>query len=597
MAVGARVLRELALLEEVAFAPSHVVVGVAARGTLVVGSTAEGHYHLYALDPSQKVLRRLTRQPVHLLARAHPASQTVVFTRDVSMGRELSKVFSADVKSGMEAEVAPDVEPQRIAGLAFDGKRVAWSGATREYAAAFLAEPGKGAEELARLSGREFVTDVNEKYVVGFGSLRGDPFSMELFIIDLSSRELHVFTPREGSTNVAPKLRGDTVLFSSDYADGDKMRLYTYSIEEGTLREVDLTYRDMERFDPTEFVDYGWTEDGRVWAVAKRNGRTKLFVDGREVPTPPGFISSAEVHEGAAYVVHSSLRSPPRVLSIDLETGESRILVDNRLSDEVSRRLGDVRFAVVESSGGVKVPVFVLESRVATKPGPAVIYPHGGPWSEVADSWSPMIASLAVLGYHVVAPNFRGSTGYGQKYRKMDIGDPGGGDLQDVVSAALWAVEQGIAEREKLAILGYSYGGFMTLTALTRAPDIWRCGVAGAAIADWREQYELADAYFRRFTEILFGGKLELMEERSPITYVESLKAPVCIIHPQNDTRTPLRPIMRFASKLMEHGKLFELHVIPGVGHAISLDRRSLLQFLVYAALFLEREMRAESRG
>lgn len=84
----------------------------------------------------------------------------------------------------------------------------------------------------------------------------------------------------------------------------------------------------------------------------------------------------------------------------------------------------------------------------------------------------------------MVAPNYRGSTGYGEKYRLLDIGHPGGGDLEDVVSAVKHAVETGLAS--SVAIAGYSYGGYMAYLATTRYPELWRAGVAGAGIvAGW----------------------------------------------------------------------------------------------------------------
>ena len=196
---------------------------------------------------------------------------------------------------------------------------------------------------------------------------------------------------------------------------------------------------------------------------------------------------------------------------------------------------------------------------------------------------------LVACGYHVVAPNFRGSTGYGEEFRRMDIGDPGGGDLQDVVHTGKWAVESGLAS--KVAIMGYSYGGYMTFLATARHPDVWCCGVAGAGVTDWREMYELSDALFRRFIEVLFAGRKDLWEERSPITYVENVRAPLCIVHPQNDTRTPLKPVLRYVSRLLELGRAFELHVIPDMGHVVTRVEDAL-KILLPALMFLEKYAR-----
>ncbi len=576
------------IIETLVRIPRYALVGFAGRH-LVYGSTEGGVYSAYAVDPETGT-RRLVASDVHMLIEAREPSTKVVFLRDVSKGFELSRVFARDVETGEEVEVSGGVEPQRIAGLAFDGERVAWSGATKTSAGIYVASLSRGGvERIAETKGREFVTDVSEKYVVGYGHLTGNPFSAELLVIDVSARTQRIVTPREGSTNVAPRLLGSRVLFASNYEDMDTFRLYVLDLETGELGRVSLGRGDMDEFGPVEFVDYGWTPDGKVWAIGKKRGTSRLFVDGRALGPESGFVSSAAVRRDRAFVVHSSLRSPPKVLSVDTETGSTTVLVDNPLPAKIEESLGDARFVEVESSDGLRIPTYVLESRTSPKPGPTVVYPHGGPWSEVADSWTPIVAALAALGYHVVAPNFRGSTGYGAKFRLMDIGDPGGADMEDVAAAARWAVESGLSREGGVSIVGYSYGGYTTLMQLTTRPKLWRCGVAGAPVADWEMMYELADRYFKTFQEVLFAGKKELFKERSPITYVENIEAPVCIVQPQNDSRTPIQPVLEFVRRLVALGKTFELHVLPDIGHAVSLSNEPLAKFLTYVAAFLAR--------
>jgi dipeptidyl aminopeptidase/acylaminoacyl peptidase len=268
------------------------------------------------------------------------------------------------------------------------------------------------------------------------------------------------------------------------------------------------------------------------------------------------------------------------------------VILGAQLPDEIASRIGKIRFIRYRSSDGLEIPAYVIESQAAQRPGPVVVYVHGGPWGEVADSWSPLIASLAASGYHVVAPNFRGSTGYGEEFRKLDIGDPGGGDLLDVVNAAKWARKTGLAS--KVAVMGYSYGGYMTFLATVKASNVWDAGVAEAGVVDWDEMYGLSDAFFRRFIDVLFDGNRNLWKDRSPINFVENLKVPLCIVHPQNDSRTPLRPVLRYVMKLLELRKTFELHVVPDIGHAIrKMD--DIIKIIMPAIIFLDRYMTDES--
>ncbi|MEM2007543.1 MAG: S9 family peptidase [Sulfolobales archaeon] len=587
------VVRDIAevsyIVKAVASVPIYTVKGVARGGYLVYSSTEEYAHTVYALDLSRGS-RKLIAHGVDWQVVVHRDSSRVVFLRDVARGFELSRVFSFDLERDREEVISKDVEPQRIVGLAFDCERVAWSGATKETAGVYLAKLSEGrVERVAETKGREIVSDVNSRYIVGYGYIRGDPLSTELFKIDLATGDQKTYTPREGSTNLSPRLRWNEVLFASNFEDGDRFRLYVLDLESGELRRAKLSHSDMDELEPVEFVDYGWTEEGLIWAIAKRRGTSKLFLDGALIGLDFGFISSATVHGREAYVVHSSLSKPPSIIAINLLSKYPKVLVEARLPEDIENRLGEVRLVEVESYDGLKIPTYVLESRVAPKPGPAVVYPHGGPWSEVEDSWWSLLAGLAALGYHVIAPNFRGSTGYGERFRRMIIGDPGGADVEDVVAARDWAVESGLSSEGLVSIVGYSYGGYMSLMQLTKKPKLWRCGVAGAPVTDWAKMYESSDLLYKTFIEVLFGSRKELFPERSPESYVESIEAPLSIIHPQNDSRTPVQPVLEFVEKLVRLGKSFELHILPDVGHLAIIERESLAKFLMYVAIFLGR--------
>lgn len=576
------------IVKSVVSAPLYVIEGIA-KEYLVYSSTEEGVYSVYAMNLTTGS-KKLVTSDVYWQVAVSEDSSKIAFLKDVTKGLELSKVFIYDLDSDEEEIVSADIEPQRIIGLAFDGERVSWSGATKDTAGIYLVKLAEGkVERILETKGREFVNDLNSKYIVGYGHIKGNPFSSELFIINLAENTQEVYTPREGSINIAPKIYKNSILFASNFENGDKMRLYVLDLESKELQRVKFSYPDIDTFEPVEFVDYGWTRDGLIWAIAKKCGISKLFLDGALIGLDGGFVSSATIYRSKAYVVHSSLTRPPRILSIDLFNRALNVLIETRLPEDVEKRLGEAKFVWIESFDGLKIPTYVLESRVSSKPGPTIIYPHGGPWSEVSDSWWPMVAALAALGYHVVAPNFRGSTGYGEKFRSMNIGDPGGADMEDIAAARNWAVISGLSRDDQVSIAGYSYGGYTTLMQLTKKPKLWKCGIAGAPVSDWVKMYEVSDAYYKTFIEILFGGKKDLFHERSPVNYVENIESPLCIIHPQNDSRTPVGPILDFAKELIKLGKSFELHVLPDIGHLAILDKEPLAKFLAYTAMFLAR--------
>ncbi len=580
--------RIVGILESLIRIPTYSILGLADE-RIVYLSTLEGVLSLWSMDKNGGDRKRLTIEPINGATLPKPWSPYVVFIRDVTRGQELHRVFYVDARGGEEKLLA-DTPPMRIFGLGFDGSRVAFTGATARDVAIYLAKLDGSWEKLRVVDKLMFVTDIEGKYIVGFGNLRGDPRTFELFIYDLDTNEFKMYTPKPGSQNKAPIIRNGKILFESNYEG--KNRLYLYDPETGALEKLVFKHDDYEKYDPVEHDVYGWTNDGILWAVGKKNGRSKLFLDGKLIPLPEGTIHGHPVFtDGKVLVAISGLLKPPEILEVDLEKNNTRVVVENRLPEFIEESFGEVRFVKYKSFDGLEIPMYVALSNTSPKPGPSIVYVHGGPWSEVRDVWSIMIASLVAMGYHVLAPNFRGSTGYGDEFRVLDIGDPGGGDLEDIVYAAKWGVNNKIASQDKIAVMGYSYGGYMTYLAMGKYPDIWKCGVAGAGIVDWEEMYGLSDAIFKQFIEVLFAGKKELLRERSPIIYVDNVKKPLCIIHPQNDTRTPLKPVLKYIEKLLDKNKTFEAHIIPDMGHVI-IKMEDAVKILLPALIFLEKYLK-----
>ncbi|GAB4154589.1 MAG: hypothetical protein Fur0021_21290 [Candidatus Promineifilaceae bacterium] len=210
---------------------------------------------------------------------------------------------------------------------------------------------------------------------------------------------------------------------------------------------------------------------------------------------------------------------------------------------------------------------------------PLVIYAHGGPTSVTGNMWRAQIQALALAGFHVFAPNFRGSTTFGTEFEELNIGDLGGGDMQDVLYGARYAAQL-LGVRPKPAITGGSYGGFLTLFALTTQPEEWAGGVAVVPVADWVDDYYLLDASFRFYDEFFFGGspteKPELYRKRSPITHLARLKAPVLILHGENDSRCAIQPVIRFAEQAKEQGLPVEMIITRDEGHGSIINTNAI---------------------
>jgi len=566
-------LELLKKLEELIKVPSYQIVGKLKDIPLLWTST-EGVFNLSVLRGDK--LDRITKDPIAGLANPKSQLDYVPIIRDVEKGKELHSIFVVNLK-GEEYELASP--KMRITSIAYDEKSVVFTGSSHDSTALYIVEDGK-LRKIADIPPISAITDVNGDYIAGFGVFTKYFRSSEIFLADKSG-EVKVITPKEGSVNVTNTLKEGKLYFTSDYEySGEREWVYTYDVKSGEIRRVKFTYDDLEKSQPTSLS----IEPDDKLVIASKNGESKLYINGKEIKTPEGNVTGATKVGDQVYFTHTHLLRKSAMYLYDLRDSTTRVVINSSVSIK-----GKVEFLKVKN-GDVEVPTFIITPE--NKKDIGVIYVHGGPWSSVDNAWNTFIASLLINGYIVIAPNFRGSTGYGNKFMLMDIGDIGGGDLSDVVRVRDYVIEKKVVN--KVGIMGYSYGGYMTLLALGKEPDKWDFGIAGAAIADWVEMYELGDSLSKGFIIMAFNGdNKELMKERSPITYVENVKAPLCIIQSQNDSRTPALPILKYSLRLQELGKKFELHLIPDMGH-IPYTMDDVMKVVLPVVLFLERETKRE---
>ena len=201
---------------------------------------------------------------------------------------------------------------------------------------------------------------------------------------------------------------------------------------------------------------------------------------------------------------------------------------------------------------------------------PALVLPHGGPTGQSQDYWSPHIAAFVSRGYICIAPNVRGSTGYGIEFQKANYKDLGGGDLQDEVYAAKFLEATGYVNPKKIGITGGSYGGFMTLMAIGRSPDVWAAGVELYGIINWMTMLQHEDAMLQEYEKSLLGDPVKdraIYDAASPITYIHNVKAPLLVLQGENDPRVPKEEAEQVVELLKKDGKTVDAHYYPNEGH------------------------------
>jgi dipeptidyl aminopeptidase/acylaminoacyl peptidase len=203
----------------------------------------------------------------------------------------------------------------------------------------------------------------------------------------------------------------------------------------------------------------------------------------------------------------------------------------------------------------------------------AIVYIHGGPAAQSLNVFNRFIQFAANQGYMVLAPNYRGSTGYGKEFEQANLFDMGGGDLQDILAGVDWIKQTGHLDPKKIAVMGASYGGYMTLMAVTKAPHIWAAGVSIVPFVNWFTEIEHEDPVLRQSDLATMGDPVKnkaLYEDRSPINFVDQIKAPLLLLAGGNDPRCPKEETQQVVGAIKKRGGTVDYKIYENEGHGFT---------------------------
>jgi dipeptidyl aminopeptidase/acylaminoacyl peptidase len=297
-------------------------------------------------------------------------------------------------------------------------------------------------------------------------------------------------------------------------------------------------------------------------------------------------------------VFSHSAREPGYYTLINLETGKLLRVAKTRqwLKPEAMAEMYPVKCMArdgLELNGYVTLPLGRGKKNL-----PMVTFVHGGPFGP-RDVWGfdPIVQFLANRGYAVLQVNYRGSGGYGDAFYLKGRQEVGGAIQDDIEDMTRWAVQQGVADPNRLAIMGASYGGYSALFALAHTPDLYRCGVACAAVSDWLTLLKSADQYaaysrdaLRFWAAVLGDMNDEKQRQRliaaSPVTLAAHVKAPLFIMHGEDDTTVPIGQAYEMAAALKKAGHAPETLYLDRVGHWWPANKRGVV-FLERLEAFL----------
>lgn len=259
------------------------------------------------------------------------------------------------------------------------------------------------------------------------------------------------------------------------------------------------------------------------------DGRSELVTD--HPLLVGGVIDDLSVVGDQIAVVRSASGASSELLLVHRQTGAVTVVVPASTRAQPAAR--------VVASDPLHIDAWVSGPRAG---GPAVVLLHGGPSGQSRDAWSPEAAALADAGFTVIRPNFRGSTGRGRAFEDLNNHDWGGGDLADVLAVVDELAASGQLDPVRVGVMGGSFGGYLTLRAITAAPERFAAAVDLYGMADLVADYELTLDRYGAWYATEFGtpqADATLFRERSPFFSLDQVRVPLLVLQGRNDTDVP----------------------------------------------------------
>jgi dipeptidyl aminopeptidase/acylaminoacyl peptidase len=239
--------------------------------------------------------------------------------------------------------------------------------------------------------------------------------------------------------------------------------------------------------------------------------------------------------------------------------------------------LGEMKSITYKAADGTEIPGYLtVPNGVKAENLPLIVLPHDGPAARDTWRFSFLRTFLANRGYAVLQMNYRGSSGYGQKWRDAAKQDWGGVSYSDITDATRWAVAQGIADPKRVCIAGWGFGGYAALLGAARNSDMYKCSISIGGVADLamlRDNASTSGVASAAFLDGQIGSEKEKLARNSPADHADSIGIPVLLVHGDLDWQVQIDQSKKMASALKKQKKDHKAVFIKGAGH--DLDRKS----------------------
>jgi dipeptidyl aminopeptidase/acylaminoacyl peptidase len=562
--------------------------------TLAVLDDRSGVPQVSVLDVTTGTLEQRTSFPERVLSLlGKPGAADLIFGMDVG-GNERQQIWRLPTGGGEPVRLTSDDETMHEPGcVASDGATLVYR--SNERNPALFDIYGSNIRAFDPMvwmdaDGMPYPIDASsERKQVLVGRLNTN-LDTSLLLLDPQAQTIVDLLPHEGEASIkaASFARGESIVWVVSNVDREFHRV---------LR-IDLDTRERSEF---------YAEDWDIELLSLSPDESKIAIavneDGYSVvrildATTAQLLSTLDLERGVADRLSWSPDSRSVALGLSTPTRPGRIVVATidgamRIFDAEPDRdiptLPDPEIVRYRSFDSREVPAYWF-TPAGKGPWPVIIDVHGGPESQRRLNFQPIVQLWLSLGVAVLATNVRGSTGYGKEYCHLDDVELRLDSVRDLAEAATWLRARSDVDGDRIAVMGQSYGGFMTLAAITFHPDLWRAAVNVVGIANFVSFLERTGPWRVKHRAYEYGNLEEhrdFLEQVSPLTHVDRIQTPLFVIHGRNDPRVPLYEAEQIVEAVGRRGLPVEIRVYDDEGHGLSKRTNRIDGYSAAAAFVL----------
>jgi len=418
-----------------------------------------------------------------------------------------------------------------------------------------------------------------------------------IFVADVATGKSSLLTPHEGERNYAandidprPVPDGRKILITSNAENGYEniglLEFGTKGEQNGVFTPEKIKWLTNDKW---EIRGHEFSPDGkRITFTANVDGNEEIYLydlatsKATALPIPKGVNEPAGGHsafsaDGSRLLYnHNGPTAPGDLWVYHLANGKSLQITHSLVAGVRSEDMVEPYLVHYPSRDGkwtISAFLYVPFNMVRNGQNAAIVYIHGGPTAQTLNSFNRFVQFAANQGYMVLAPNYRGSTGYGKEFQQANLFDMGGGDLQDVLAGVDWIKKTGHLDPKKIAVMGGSYGGYLSMMAVTKAPELWAAGVPVVPFVNWFTEIENEDPVLQQSDLATMGDPVKnktLYEERSPINFIDQIKAPLLLLAGGHDPRCPKSETQQMVDAIKKRGGTVDYKIYENEGHGFA---------------------------